>query len=37
MKLTSVEPIEFVAEDEMLHLQFEPLPFTTEVVVQRMP
>jgi len=35
--MTSVEPLEFVAEDEMLHLRFEPLPFTTEVVVRRSP
>jgi len=37
MKLTSVGPLEFVTQDTMLHLQFEPLPFTTEVLVRRSP
>jgi hypothetical protein len=36
MRLTSVGPLEFVTQDNTLHLQFEPLPFTTEVTVQRL-
>lgn len=35
MRLTSIGPLEFVTQDQGLHLQFEPLPFTTEVTVQR--
>lgn len=35
MRLTSIGPLEFVTQDRELHLQFEPLPFTTEVTVQR--
>jgi hypothetical protein len=36
MRLTSVGPLEFVTQDNSLHLQFEPLPFTTEVTVRRL-
>jgi hypothetical protein len=36
MRLTSVGPLEFVTQDNALHLHFEPLPFTTEVSVQRL-
>ncbi|THC46194.1 hypothetical protein [Massilia sp. Mn16-1_5] len=36
VRLTSVGPLEFVTQDQSLHLQFEPLPFTTEVTVERL-
>jgi hypothetical protein len=36
VRLTSVGPLEFVTQDNALHLRFEPLPFTTEVTVQRL-
>jgi hypothetical protein len=35
MRLTSVGPLEFVTQDQGLRLRFEPLPFTTEVTVER--
>lgn len=35
MRLTSVGPLEFVTQDQSLHMRFEPLPFTTEVTMQR--
>jgi hypothetical protein len=37
MRLTAVGPLEFVTQDQALHLRFEPLAFTTEVTVQRLP
>lgn len=37
MGLRAVGPLEFVTEDGRLRPRFEPLPFTTEVVVQRSP
>jgi hypothetical protein len=37
MKLTAVGPLEFVTQDRTLHLRFEPLAFTTEVQVLRLP
>ncbi|MFC5479257.1 hypothetical protein [Massilia suwonensis] len=36
MRLTSIGPLEFVTQDQSLHLQFAPLAFTTEVTVQRL-
>ena len=36
MPLSAVGPLEFVTQDNGLHLRFEPLAFTTEVHVQRL-
>lgn len=36
VRLRAVGPLEFVTQDQALHLRFEPLAFTTEVVVQRL-
>jgi hypothetical protein len=36
MRLTGVGPLEFVTQDQSLHLRFEPYAFSTEVEVQRL-
>ena len=36
MRLTSVGPLAFVTQEGTLKLRFEPLPFTTEVTVERL-
>jgi hypothetical protein len=35
MRLVAVGPLEFVTQEGRLKLRFEPLPFTTEVTVER--
>ena len=36
MRLSAVGPLEFVTQDQALHLRFEPMAFTTEVQVLRL-
>ena len=36
MRLSAVGPLEFVTQDQSLLLRFEPMPFTTEVQVERL-